>query len=95
MHALVVGTSGVIGSSIAAQLVKNEMWVVTCATHGGQLLDCSAGLAVDLLGLSSVKPTAGALKPVTHRFFAIFQSRLPHVAPSHRLADSKSFASLK
>jgi len=74
-HALVVGATGVVGSAIARRLVANGDWTVTCATRSGAAIDGAAGVSVDLLDEEAVAATAAALAPVTHLFYAAYQSR--------------------
>lgn len=84
-HALVVGSTGVIGCAIARHLARAGDWRVTCATRGGSAPAGAQGLAVDLLDPASVRSAAAALAPVTHVFYAAYQhrpTRTEEVAPN-------------
>ncbi len=75
-HALVVGSTGVIGGAIARHLAgENAHWRVTCVTRGGAAPAGSHGLALDLLDAPAVREAAAALEPVTHVFYAAYQHR--------------------
>lgn len=74
-HALVVGSTGVIGGAIARHLAGADGWRVTCATRGGSAPEGAKGLAVDLLAPAAARAAGAELAPVTHVFYAAYQHR--------------------
>ena len=74
-HALVVGSTGVIGGAIARQMVSAAGWRVTCVTRSGAAPEGATGMAVDLLDAQAVRAAAAKLEPVTHVFYAAYQQR--------------------
>ncbi|MCR4470429.1 SDR family oxidoreductase [Burkholderia sp. SCN-KJ] len=74
-HALVVGATGVIGGAIARELASSGKWHVTCVTRAGTSLDGCEGVAVDIMDEAQVTRAASNIRPVTHLFFAAYQSR--------------------
>lgn len=74
-HALVVGSTGVIGGAIARRLAGDPAWRVSCVTRSGAAPEGVTGLAVDLLDTASVQAAARRLEPVTHVFYAAYQHR--------------------
>lgn len=84
-HALVVGSTGVIGGAIARRLAADAGWRVSCITRSGAAPAGVNGLAVDLLDPVSVKAAAAALAPLTHVFYAAYQhrpTRTEEIAPN-------------
>ncbi|MBN9429592.1 MAG: NAD-dependent epimerase/dehydratase family protein [Burkholderiales bacterium] len=74
-HALVVGATGVVGSAIARRLVDTGSWDVTCATRSGDAIDGAAGLSIDLLDAAAIESAGAKTAPVTHLFYAAYQSK--------------------
>lgn len=90
-HALVVGSTGVIGGAIARRLSADANWQVTCATRSGEATNSATGLAVDLLDKSRVSAAVRELKPVTHLFYAAYQprpTRAEEIAPNLTMLKS-------
>lgn len=77
-HTLVVGATGVIGGAVAKRLVANGGLVTLAARPRGK--DVPGVLGVDLLEQGSRDAAAKSLRPVTHLFFAAYQSRPDRIA---------------
>jgi nucleoside-diphosphate-sugar epimerase len=74
--ALVVGSSGVIGSNLIKHLLEMGTWqVIGLSRKGGPEQGNLRNIAVDLLDVKSCKEKLGGLKEVTHIFYAAYQHR--------------------
>lgn len=84
-HAVVLGSTGVIGKAIARRLCATDDWQVTCVTRSGTAEPGARGVALDLLDSSAVRNAAQELPPITHVFFAAYQprpSRVEEIEPN-------------
>lgn len=74
-HALVFGSTGVIGNAIAKQLLLEGGWRVTCVNRTGVAPDGANELALDLLDDQSFHAMRKSMPAVTHVFYAAYQAR--------------------
>ncbi|AWB33163.1 NAD-dependent epimerase/dehydratase family protein [Orrella marina] len=74
-HALVLGSTGVIGGSIVKQLLNEGEWRVTCVNRSGTAPQGADALALDILDDKSFKAALKSMPAVTHLFYAAYQPR--------------------